>query len=328
MIIENEYRSHYCGKLDTKNVGEEVKLSGWMHSIRDHGGLVFIDLRDQFGFSQIVIDQKSAIFKKIENLRLESVISIKGKVILRSKETINDKIQTGKIEVIVETLNIISKSKILPIQVAGDDSYNDELRLKNRFLDLRRERLKNNILLRSEIIQFIRNEMLRLDFKEFQTPILTASSPEGARDYLVASRLHKGKFYALPQAPQQFKQLAMVSGFDKYFQIAPCFRDEDARADRSPGEFYQLDIEMAFCNQEDIFKTVEEVIHNTFTNFSKKKITPLGFPRIPFQEAIDKYGTDKPDLRNPLYLKDATEIFKDQRSNFNIFKNIIRNFKI
>ena len=323
MIIENEYRSHYCGKLDTTNVGEEVKLSGWMHSIRDHGGLVFIDLRDQFGFTQIVIDQQSAIFKKIENLRLESVISIKGKVILRSKETINDKIQTGKIEVIVDTLNIISKSKILPIQVAGDDNYNDELRLKNRFLDLRRERLKKNILLRSEIIQFIRNEMLRLDFKEFQTPILTASSPEGARDYLVASRLHKGKFYALPQAPQQFKQLAMVSGFDKYFQIAPCFRDEDARADRSPGEFYQLDIEMAFCNQEDIFKTVEEVIHNTFANFSKKKITPLGFPRIPYEEAINKYGTDKPDLRNPLSLKDATEIFKDQRSNFNIFKNII-----
>jgi aspartyl-tRNA synthetase len=323
MIIENEYRSHYCGKLDKTNVGEDVKLSGWMHSIRDHGGLVFIDLRDQFGFTQIVIDQQSAIFKKIENLRLESVISIKGKVILRSKETINDKIQTGEIEVIVDTLNIISKSKILPIQVAGDDNYNDELRLKNRFLDLRRERLKNNILLRSEIIQFIRNEMLRLDFKELQTPILTASSPEGARDYLVASRLHKGKFYALPQAPQQFKQLAMVSGFDKYFQIAPCFRDEDARADRSPGEFYQLDIEMAFCNQEDIFKTVEKVIHSTFVNFSKKKITPLGFPRIPYQEAIDKYGTDKPDLRNPLSLKDATEIFKDQRSNFNIFKNII-----
>ena len=323
MIIENEYRSHYCGKLDTTNVGEEVKLSGWMHSIRDHGGLVFIDLRDQFGFSQIVIDQQSAIFKKIENLRLESVISIKGKVILRSKETVNEKIQTGKIEVIVDTLNIISKSKILPMQVAGDENYNDELRLKNRFLDLRRERLKNNILLRSEIIQFIRNEMLRLDFKEFQTPILTASSPEGARDYLVASRLHEGKFYALPQAPQQFKQLVMVSGFDKYFQIAPCFRDEDARADRSPGEFYQLDIEMSFCNQEDIFKIVEQVIHNTFTKFSKKKITPLGFPRIPYEEAIDKYGTDKPDLRNPLFLKDATEIFKDQRSNFNIFKNII-----
>ena len=323
MIIENEYRSHYCGKLDTTNVGEEVKLSGWMHSIRDHGGLVFIDLRDQFGLTQIVIDQQSAIFKEIENLRLESVISIKGKVILRSQETINEKIQTGKIEVIVDTLNIISKSKILPIQIAGDENYNDELRLKNRFLDLRRERLKKNILLRSEIIQFIRNEMLRLGFNEFQTPILTASSPEGARDYLVASRLHKGKFYALPQAPQQFKQLAMVSGFDKYFQIAPCFRDEDARADRSPGEFYQLDIEMAFCNQEDIFKIVEEVIHNTFTNFSKKKITPLGFPRIPYQDAIDKYGTDKPDLRNPLYLKDATEIFKDQRSNFNIFKNII-----
>ena len=324
MIIENEYRSHYCGKLDIAHVGEEVKLSGWMHSMRDHGGLIFIDLRDQFGLAQVVIDQKSSIFKKIENLRLESVINIKGKVILRSKETINEKIKTGKIEVLVDTLNIISKSKILPMQVAGDDNYNDELRLKHRFLDLRRERLKNNILLRSDIIQYIRNEMLRLGFKEFQTPILTASSPEGARDYLVASRLHEGKFYALPQAPQQFKQLAMVSGFDKYFQIAPCFRDEDARADRSPGEFYQLDIEMAFCNQEDIFKTVEEVIYNTFSNFSKKEITPLGFPRISYKEAIDKYGTDKPDLRNPLSLKDVTEIFSDQRSNFNIFKNIIK----
>ncbi len=325
MIIENEYRSHYCGKLDTSNVGEEVKLSGWMHSIRDHGGLVFIDLRDQFGFAQIVIDQQSSIFKKIEHLRLESVISIKGKVILRSLETINDKIKTGKIEVLVDTLNIISKSRVLPIQVASDDNYNDELRLKNRFLDLRRERLKNNILLRSEIIQFVRNQMLRLGFHEFQTPILTASSPEGARDYLVASRLHEGKFYALPQAPQQFKQLAMVSGFDKYFQIAPCFRDEDARADRSPGEFYQLDIEMAFCTQEDIFKTVEEVVHNTFSNFSNKIITPLGFPRISYHEAIDKYGTDKPDLRNPLFLRDVTETFMDERSNFNIFKKIIKN---
>ncbi len=325
MIYQNEYRSHYCGKLDTKNVGEEVKLSGWMHSIRDHGGLIFIDLRDQYGFAQIVIDQQSSIFKKIESLRLESVISIKGKVILRSEETVNDKIKTGKIEVLVDTLNILSKSKVLPIQIASDDNYNDELRLKNRFLDLRRQRLKNNILLRSKIIQHIRSEMIRLGFIEFQTPILTASSPEGARDYLVASRLHGGKFYALPQAPQQFKQLIMVSGFDKYFQIAPCFRDEDARADRSPGEFYQLDIEMAFCNQEDIFKIVEEVIYNTFSNFSKKKITPLGFPRIAYEEAIDKYGTDKPDLRNPLFLKDATQLFIDKRSNFNIFRTIIEN---
>ncbi len=324
MIFKNEYRDHYCGKLDTSNVGDVVKLSGWMHSIRDHGGLIFIDLRDQFGLAQIVIDQNSAIFKKIENLRLESVITISGQVILRSKDTINNKIKTGKIEIIVDSLNIISKAKVLPIQVAGDDHYNDELRLKNRFLDLRRDRLQNNILLRSEIIQYIRNEMLRLGFKEFQTPILTASSPEGARDYLVASRLHQGKFYALPQAPQQFKQLAMVSGFDKYFQIAPCFRDEDARADRSPGEFYQLDIEMAFCNQEDIFKVVEEVIYNTFKKFSAKKITPLGFPRISYQDAIDKYGTDKPDLRNPLILKDVTDIFMDKGSNFNIFKNIIK----
>jgi len=324
MIFKNEYRDHYCGQLDTSNVGDIVKLSGWMHSIRDHGGLIFIDLRDQFGLAQIVIDQNSSIFKKIENLRLESVISVSGQVILRSEDTVNNKIKTGKIEIIVDSLNIISKAKVLPIQVAGDEHYNDELRLKNRFLDLRRDRLQNNILLRSEIIQYIRNEMLRLGFKEFQTPILTASSPEGARDYLVASRLHQGKFYALPQAPQQFKQLAMVSGFDKYFQIAPCFRDEDARADRSPGEFYQLDIEMAFCNQENIFKVVEEVIYNTFKNFSEKKITPLEFPRIAYQDAIDKYGTDKPDLRNPLILKDVTEIFIDKRSNFNIFKNIIK----
>ena len=324
MIIENEYRSHYCGKLDTKNVGEVVKLSGWMHSIRDHGGLVFIDLRDQFGFAQIVIDQQSTIFKKIESLRLESVISIKGKVILRSKETINDKILTGKIEVLVDALNIISKSKILPMQVAGDDNYNDELRLKNRFLDLRRERLKNNILLRSEIIQFIRNEMLRLDFKEFQTPILTASSPEGARDYLVASRLHKGKFYALPQAPQQFKQLAMVSGFDKYFQIAPCFRDEDARSDRSPGEFYQLDLEMSFVEQEDVFIIVEKLLVNTFKNFSEKKLMYEVFPKIPYSEAMLKYGCDKPDLRNPLIINDITEIFNREDVSFDIFKNLVK----
>ncbi len=324
MLLKNQYRTHYCGNLDLKNVNETIKLSGWMHSIRDHGGLIFIDLRDQFGIAQIVIDQNSPLFKKIESLRLESVISISGKVILRSKETINDKIKTGQIEVLVNDLNIISRSEVLPMQVASDENYNDELRLSNRFLDLRRERLKNNILLRSDVIQFIRNEMLKLDFKELQTPILTASSPEGARDYLVSSRLHPGKFYALPQAPQQFKQLAMVSGFDKYFQIAPCFRDEDARADRSPGEFYQLDIEMAFCNQENIFEVVEKVIYNTFKKFSNKKITPTGFPRIPYLESLDKYGTDKPDLRNPLIMQDSTEVFQDKKSNFSIFKNIIK----
>ncbi|MAJ23963.1 MAG: aspartate--tRNA ligase [Rickettsiales bacterium] len=323
MLFKNEYRTHYCGNLSSSNVDEIVKLSGWMHSIRDHGGLIFIDLRDQLGVAQIVIDQNSPLFKKVEALKLESVITISGKVILRSKETINDKIKTGNIEVLVNDLDIISKSEVLPFQVSSDDNYNDELRLKNRFLDLRRERLKNNILLRSEIIQFIRNEMLKLDFIELQTPILTASSPEGARDYLVASRLHPGKFYALPQAPQQFKQLAMVSGFDKYFQIAPCFRDEDARADRSPGEFYQLDIEMAFCNQENIFEVVEKVIHNTFIKFSDKNISPIGFPRIPYLDALDKYGTDKPDLRNPLTMIDATEIFIHEQSNFKIFKNII-----
>ncbi len=324
MLFSNQYRTHYCGTLDLSNVNEEVKLSGWMHSIRDHGGLIFIDLRDQYGIAQIVIDQKSALFKQIESLRLESVISISGKVILRSKETINDKILTGKIEVLVQELKVISKAEVLPMLVSSEEHYNDELRFNNRFLDLRRERLKNNIFLRSDIIQFMRNEMLKLDFKEFQTPILTASSPEGARDYLVASRLHPGKFYALPQAPQQFKQLAMVSGFDKYFQIAPCFRDEDARADRSPGEFYQLDIEMAFCNQDNIFQVVEKVIFNTFKKFSNKDISPIEFPRIPYLEALDKYGTDKPDLRNSLILQDATDIFTDDRSNFNIFKNIIK----
>ncbi len=324
MLTTNKYRTHYCGALNASHVNETVKLSGWMHSIRDHGGLMFIDLRDQYGITQIVIDQKSSLFREVEALRLESVISIEGKVILRSEETINKKINTGEIEVIVESLEVISKSHVLPLQVSSDDHYNDEIRLKNRFLDLRRKRMQKNILLRSDIIQFIRESMMSLGFKEFQTPILTASSPEGARDYLVASRLHPGKFYALPQAPQQFKQLAMVSGFDKYFQIAPCFRDEDARADRSPGEFYQLDIEMSFCSQEDVFNVVEKVIYDTFNKFSNKNVSSGKFPRIPYLESIDKYGTDKPDLRNPLFMKDITKVFLDDRSEFKIFKNIIK----
>ncbi len=324
MLKSNRYRTNYCGDLDATFINKEVKLAGWMHSIRDHGGLIFIDLRDQYGITQIVIDQNSSLFKEVETLRLESVICVKGKVILRSKETINSKISTGEIEVIVQTLDIISRAEVLPIQVASDENYNDELRLKNRFLDLRRNKVKKNILLRSNVIQHIRKLMINMDFIEFQTPILTASSPEGARDYLVASRLHPGKFYALPQAPQQFKQLAMVSGFDKYFQIAPCFRDEDARADRSPGEFYQLDIEMSFCTQEDVFNVLEKVIYDTFDNFSDKKIPDKVFPKIPYLEAIDKYGTDKPDLRNPLIMRDATKYFSDERSNFQIFKNIIK----
>ena len=324
MLYSNKYRTNSCGELKSSDVDKIVKLSGWMHSIRDHGGLIFIDLRDQYGITQIVIDQNSTIFKEIETLRLESVITVSGKVILRSNETINSKIETGGIEILVQELEVISKAEVLPMQVAGDENYNDELRLTNRFLDLRRNKMKNNILLRSDIIQFIRESMLGLGFKEFQTPILTASSPEGARDYLVASRLHPGKFYALPQAPQQFKQLAMVSGFDKYFQIAPCFRDEDARSDRSPGEFYQLDIEMSFCTQDNIFNVVEKIIYNTFNNFSNKKINSSIFPKIPYLEAIDKYGTDKPDLRNPLILKDVTDFFMNEKSKFQIFKNIIK----
>ena len=324
MLYSNKYRTNSCGDLKSSDVNKIVKLSGWMHSIRDHGGLIFIDLRDQYGITQIVIDQNSIIFKEIETLRLESVITVSGKVISRSNETINKKIETGEIEILVEELEVISKAEVLPMQISGDENYNDELRLTNRFLDLRRNKMKNNILLRSDIIQFMRKSMLDIGFKEFQTPILTASSPEGARDYLVASRLHPGKFYALPQAPQQFKQLAMVSGFDKYFQIAPCFRDEDARSDRSPGEFYQLDIEMAFCTQEDVFNVVEKIIYNTFDNFSNKKINSSTFPKIPYLEAIDKYGTDKPDLRNPLVLKDMTTLFMDEKSNFQVFKNIIK----
>ena len=324
MLERNKYRTNTCVDLNISDVGKLVTLSGWMHSIRDHGGLIFIDLRDQFGVTQIVIDQKSKIYKNIDGLRLESVITITGKVIKRSEDTINSKIKTGKIEIIVEELNIISKSDILPLQVSSDDFLNDELRFKNRFLDLRRNKMKKNILLRSDIIQFIRKEMLDLGFYEFQTPILTASSPEGARDYLVPSRIHPGKFYALPQAPQQFKQLVMVAGFDKYFQIAPCFRDEDARADRSPGEFYQLDIEMSFCTQNDVFKVIEKVIYNTFKKFSDKKINKPEFPRIPYLEAIDKYGTDKPDLRNPLVLHDVTDFFMDDQVSFKIFKDIIK----
>ena len=322
--MNKEYRTHTCGELGEKNVNETVKLSGWVHSKRDHGGLLFIDLRDQYGKTQVVVDEKSSFFKELEHLRIESVITVSGKVVERSTDTINTKINTGKIEILVENVNIISSANILPLQVAGNEIYGDEIRLKNRFLDLRREKLKDNIILRSNIINFMRKKMMDLGFIEFQTPILTASSPEGARDYLVPSRLHKKKFYALPQAPQQFKQLIMVSGFDKYFQIAPCFRDEDARADRSPGEFYQLDIEMAFCSQEDIFQTVEKVIYDTFSKFSKKKITKMPFPKIPFRDSMKKYGTDKPDLRNPLIIEDVTDFFNDDNVNFKIFKNMIK----
>tara|TARA_Y100001970_G_scaffold291888_1_gene430853 strand:+ start:528 stop:2318 length:1791 start_codon:yes stop_codon:yes gene_type:complete len=319
----HQYRTHNCGELTDSNIKSNVKLSGWIHSKRDHGSLLFIDLRDQYGITQIVVDKSNKIFNLLEHIKVESVITVTGSVVSRSDETINKKITTGSIEVIINAVNIISKSKVLPMQVAGNEYYGDEVRLKNRFLDLRREKVKNNIILRSEIIEFIRKTMIENNFKEFQTPILTATSPEGARDFLVPSRVHKGKFYALPQAPQQFKQLIMVAGFDKYFQIAPCFRDEDARADRSPGEFYQLDIEMAFVNQEDIFSLLEKVIEKTFTKFSKKPISQVPFPRIPYAEALDKYGTDKPDLRNPLKIQEYTEFFKSDKVNLNIFKKII-----
>ncbi|MBJ56968.1 MAG: aspartate--tRNA ligase [Rickettsiales bacterium] len=318
-----EYRTHTCGQLRDSDVNKKVKLSGWINSKRDHGGLLFIDLRDQYGLTQIVVDERSNIFKDLETIRLESVITIEGEVLKRSDDTANSKIATGNIEVLVDKVKVLSTSDILPIQVTGNENYGDEIRLKNRFLDLRRDKLKKNIILRSQIIDFIRRKMIGLNFIEFQTPILTASSPEGARDYLVASRIHPKKFYALPQAPQQFKQLIMVSGFDKYFQIAPCFRDEDARADRSPGEFYQLDIEMAFCSQEDIFNIVETVIYETFKKFSNKKITDMPFPKIPYIEAIEKYGTDKPDLRNPLIIEDVTDFFSNDKVEFKIFKNLI-----
>ena len=319
----HQYRTHTCGELTETNINSEVKLSGWIHSKRDHGGLLFIDLRDQFGITQIVIDKNNKIFTLLEHLRVESVVTVSGEVVSRSKETVNKKIITGNIEVIIKEANIISVSNVLPMQVAGNEHFGDEIRLKNRFLDLRREKVKKNIILRSEIISFIRSVMIKKGFQEFQTPILTAASPEGARDFLVPSRVHKGKFYALPQAPQQFKQLIMVSGFDKYFQIAPCFRDEDARADRSPGEFYQLDIEMAFIEQEDIFILLEEVLTQTFKKFSNKPIAEVPFPRISYYDSLYKYGTDKPDLRNPLEIIEYTNFFKSEHVNLNIFKNII-----
>jgi aspartyl-tRNA synthetase len=319
----NKYRSHNCGELTKKDVNREVKLSGWVHRRRDHGSLVFIDLRDHFGITQITIDQNSPIIDKISRLHHESVITISGKVVARSTETINENIATGEIEVLIEHCDLISDSQILPIQVNSNNDFPEETRLKYRFLDLRREKLHSNIVLRSKVISKIRELMNKGGFMEFQTPILTASSPEGARDFLVPSRIHPGKFYALPQAPQIFKQLLMVSGFDRYFQIAPCFRDEDARADRSPGEFYQLDIEMSFVEQDDVFAAVEPIMHQIFTQFSNKKVSSAPFVRIKFDEAMLKYGSDKPDLRNPIEIVDVTNIFAD--SSFKIFVEAIKN---
>ncbi len=314
----HKYRSHNCSQLNKSHVSQKVKLSGWVHSKRDHGSLIFIDLRDHFGITQIVIDQKNAALNidQIASIKLESVITIIGNVVERAAEVINPNIKTGEIEVRVEELLVESMSEQIPFQINDDENYPEELRLKYRFLDLRRQKTHKNIILRSKVISAIRAEMTARDFLEIQTPILTASSPEGARDYLVPARLHPGKFYALPQAPQQFKQLLMVSGFDRYFQIAPCFRDEDLRADRSP-EFYQLDIEMSFVEQEDVFQTIEPVLIKIFKDFGCKKVEDGAVIRIPYEEAMLKYGIDKPDLRNPILLSDATEIFRG--SDFSIF---------
>ena len=320
----NKYRTHKCNELRKEDVDKKISLSGWINKKRDHGNLLFIDLRDNYGITQCIIDKDNKYFSDLEKMQLETVIKVEGKVVNRSKETINSEIDTGEIEVVIEQHEILGTCKELPMPIFSDQEYAEEIRLKYRFLDLRRKKIHENIILRSKVISYIRNEMTKLGFLEFQTPILTSSSPEGARDFLVPSRLNPGKFYALPQAPQQFKQLIMVSGFDRYFQIAPCFRDEDARADRSPGEFYQLDLEMSFVEQEDVFNVVEKLMVNTFKNFSTKKLMFDKFPKISYKEAMLKYGTDKPDLRNPLIVNDITEIFTREDVSFEIFKKLVK----
>ena len=318
----NYYRTHKCNELKINDVDTEVYLSGWVNRKRDHGGLLFIDLRDHYGLTQLVFDPDSSAFDLAEKVSAETVIKISGKVVKRDDETVNPNLSTGEIEVYVDSLEVLSEAEELPLPVFGEPDYPEDIRLKYRFLDLRRETLHGNIVLRSKIIQSIRNRMIQNNFLEFQTPIMTASSPEGARDFLIPSRIHQGSFYALPQAPQQFKQILMASGFDKYFQIAPCFRDEDARADRSPGEFYQLDIEMSFVTQDDVLNTVEPILRDLFEEFSSNKKITKTFPRIPYLESISKYGTDKPDLRNPIEMSDVTEVFKD--SGFKIFSESIK----
>jgi len=319
-----KYRTHTCNELNLKNKNKKIILSGWVNKKRDHGNLLFIDLRDNFGLTQCVIDNNNIYFKEVEKIQLETVIKVEGTVIERTKETINPDLNTGDIEVKIISIEILGSCKELPMPVFSDQEYAEDIRLKYRFLDLRRKKIHENIILRSKVITFIRLEMNKLGFLEFQTPILTSSSPEGARDFLVPSRLNPGKFYALPQAPQQFKQLVMISGFDKYFQIAPCFRDEDARADRSPGEFYQLDLEMSFVEQEDIFDVVEKLLINLFKNFSNKKIKFQKFPKISYEKSMLNYGTDKPDLRNPLIIADLTEIFIREDVKFDIFKKLVK----
>jgi aspartyl-tRNA synthetase len=312
------YRSHTCGQLRLADAGQTVRLSGWVHRKRDHGNLLFVDLRDHYGITQCVLDTSSPLFKQVEGVRLESVVTITGRLVKRSAETVNAKLPTGEIELRMEEYKLQSAAEMLPLQVNSDEDSGEDIRLTYRFLDLRRERIHRNIMLRSNVIASIRRRMVEIGFTEFQTPILTSSSPEGARDYLVPSRIHPGKFYALPQAPQQFKQLLMIAGFDRYFQIAPCFRDEDARADRSPGEFYQLDFEMSYVTQEDVFAALEPVLHGVFEEFKgDRRVSPRPFPRIPFDEAMLKYGSDKPDLRNPLAITDVSDIFHG--SSFGIF---------
>ncbi|MBS0286065.1 MAG: aspartate--tRNA ligase [Proteobacteria bacterium] len=318
----HRYRTHTCNALTVSEEGQIVRLSGWVHRKRDHGNLLFIDLRDNYGITQCVIETTSHHFKTAEAARNESVITITGHVVKRTPETINAKMATGKIEVVIDTIDIDSQAELLPIQVNSDQEFPEDTRLRYRFLDLRREKMHSNIILRSQIISSLRQRMIEQGFLEFQTPILTSSSPEGARDFLVPSRMHPGKFYALPQAPQQFKQLLMVAGFDRYFQIAPCFRDEDARADRSPGEFYQLDFEMSFVTQEDVFQAIEPVLHGVFTEFAKgRQISPLPFKRFTYEESMLWFGNDKPDIRNPIHMSDVTSVFDG--SDFNAFAKAI-----
>ena len=322
MINLHTYRSHNCAELRASHVGESIRLSGWIHRKREHSNVLFVDLRDHFGLTQIVAAAGSDVFKTLDEARAESVVTIDGVVVARDAATINVKLPTGEIEIHAKGVVVQSAAQELPLPVFGEAEYPEEIRLKYRYLDLRRERLHSNIVLRSNVISSVRRRMIDQGFTEFQTPILTASSPEGARDYLVPSRVHPGKFYALPQAPQMFKQLLMVAGFDRYFQIAPCFRDEDARADRSPGEFYQLDFEMSFVTQDDVFAAIEPVLHGIFEEFANgRTVTPAPFPRIPYRESMLKYGSDKPDLRNPLLVHDVTEHFRS--SGFGLFERIV-----
>src|SRR5687768_8090485 len=316
------YRTHTCGALRLADVGQQIRLSGWVHRKRDHGNLVFIDLRDHYGLTQCVLDVSSPLFKSVEQTRVESVVTVTGKVVKRPAETANPRLPTGEIELQITDYTIQSVSDVVPLQVNSDEDAGEEIRLRYRFLDLRRDRVHANIVLRSRVISSIRRRMIESGFTEFQTPILTSSSPEGARDFLVPARLHPGRFYALPQAPQQFKQLLMVAGFDRYFQIAPCFRDEDSRADRSPGEFYQLDFEMSFVTQEDVWATIEPVIAGVFEEFAGgRAVTPPPFPRIPYDEAMAVYGSDKPDLRNPIRISDVSAVFRD--SEFAVFAGAV-----